>query len=89
MDEFYCLTFDNIHNAIKAEKQVLQEFSVRLIPVPRKISATCGLALRFDKSDWPNAVALIKKSVEYDQAYLVLKDSVEQVVLMTQDIDQK
>ena len=36
---------------LKAEKILLREgFTIKLIPVPRRLSSDCGIALRFDKS---------------------------------------
>jgi hypothetical protein len=42
-------TFVSTHHALKAEK-VLQEAAVKsvIIPVPRRISSLCGLAIKMD-----------------------------------------
>ncbi len=48
MEEIIVLTFASTHRALQAEK-VFQsrEIPCVTIPVPRQISAGCGLALRF------------------------------------------
>ena len=41
--------FDTTQAAIKAEKVLIQAgIKIKLIPVPRQISANCGISIRFD-----------------------------------------
>jgi len=41
--------FDTTQAAIKAEKELIQTgIKIKLIPVPRHISANCGISIRFD-----------------------------------------
>ncbi|QTX31458.1 DUF3343 domain-containing protein [Aminithiophilus ramosus] len=44
-----CLaTFDTTHMALRFEKICRQaDLSVRIVPVPRELSASCGLACRY------------------------------------------
>ena len=45
-------TFETTHMAILFEKTCKKAgLSVRIVPVPREISASCGLACRFDPDD--------------------------------------
>lgn len=41
-------TFDNTHNALRFEK-ILKENEIKLVvmPVPREVSASCGLSVKF------------------------------------------
>lgn len=48
----YLLTFESTHQAIHYEKLLKDQFAVELIPTPREISASCGLALQFQKEDF-------------------------------------
>ncbi len=45
MDEYYLLTFESTHAAISTEKQ-LKPAEVTIMPVPRFISASCGISVR-------------------------------------------
>lgn len=49
MSEYGIVLFDTTQAAIKAEKVLNRaEIKTKLIPVPRHISANCGISLRFD-----------------------------------------
>ncbi|MFU0824790.1 DUF3343 domain-containing protein [Clostridium sp.] len=49
---FALVAFSSTHSAIKAEKELTRhELDVKIIPVPREITAGCGLSIRFDLSD--------------------------------------
>ncbi|KYH29317.1 MULTISPECIES: DUF3343 domain-containing protein [Clostridium] len=49
---FALVAFSSTHSAIKAEKELMRhELNVRIIPVPREITAGCGLSIRFDLND--------------------------------------
>ena len=45
MDEYYLLTFESTHTAISTEK-MLKPAEVTIMPVPRFISASCGISVR-------------------------------------------
>lgn len=48
---YYVLTFENVSQAIKFEKLCKEKgFEGALIPVPRRISSSCGLAAKFNPS---------------------------------------
>ena len=46
MNEYYLLTFESTHAAISTEK-LLKPAGVTIMPVPRFISASCGISVRF------------------------------------------
>ena len=52
MDEYYLLTFESTHAAISTEK-LLKPAEVTIMPVPRFISASCGISVRIrpDRKD--------------------------------------
>ena len=61
--------FHSLHRVMKAEKILQgQQISFLLIPVPRQLSADCGMALRFSFA--------IRQTVEdiLDQAGLVISE---------------
>ena len=47
MNEYYLLTFESTHAAISTEK-LLKPAEVRIMPVPRFISASCGISVRIE-----------------------------------------
>lgn len=57
MDEYYLLTFESTHAAISTEK-LLKPAEVAIMPVPRFISASCGISVRIrpDKRDASEAI---------------------------------
>ncbi|MBE6083454.1 MULTISPECIES: DUF3343 domain-containing protein [Tissierellales] len=48
MDDFYCvITFHNIQEALSFESEMKKEhISIKLMPVPRQVSSSCGTAAR-------------------------------------------
>lgn len=57
------ITFPSTHYALKAEK-VLEEagFTTELIPVPRELSSSCGLALPILEEEEDRAVEILRKN---------------------------
>ena len=62
MDKFKLLAFNSTHQAILTEK-VLKEngHEMRLIPIPRNISASCGLAAKVRESDLEAVMKLVAR----------------------------
>lgn len=65
-------TFDNTHHALRFEK-ALKENNIKLtiMPVPREVSASCGLAVKFNIEEFQkikdlasNKEILVKKYYE-------------------------
>lgn len=50
MEEFYCVySFENVNQAFSFEKLLKEEgLQVKLMPMPRQISTSCGTAARVD-----------------------------------------
>ena len=44
IENFYLYTFSNTHGAIATEK-ILKEAGATILPVPRVISASCGISV--------------------------------------------
>lgn len=49
MTEYYCvMTFHSTHHSLIFEKELKKRgFEVRLMPVPRQVSSSCGTAAEF------------------------------------------
>ena len=61
MNDYYLMTFESTHAAISTEK-LLKPAEVRVMPVPRFISASCGIALRIRPDKRDEAESLFKES---------------------------
>lgn len=71
MNEYYLLTFESTHAAISTEK-LLKPAEVTIMPVPRFISASCGISVRIRPDMKEKAEALFtegSKLTPDDYAY--------------------
>lgn len=70
---YILFTFHSTHFAIYAEKVLINGgIDVKIIPVPRSISSSCGLAARIAKTDYKKAQEIIKQEeIETDQSYVM------------------
>lgn len=56
-------TFDTTHNALRFEKSLKEnEIKLTVMPVPREISASCGLAVKFLLEDYHKIKTLAKNN---------------------------
>ena len=57
MDEYYLITFESTHAAIQTEK-LLKPAEVTIMPVPRFISASCGISVRIrpDRREYAESI---------------------------------
>ncbi len=76
---FHVITFKSVSYAIRAEKKIIDIIDIEkayLIPTPREITATCGMALRIDGSSSKNLIKLFK-SIEDPEGLYELGPKVE------------
>ncbi len=73
LDEYALITFDNISQALKAQKVLMEAGAdFLLIPVPREISASCGLALKARQEEISlQRNLLLQKKVAIKETYRV------------------
>lgn len=45
--EFYLISFASASHCIESEKKARGRYKVHVVPTPREITASCGMALRF------------------------------------------
>ena len=76
MDEYYLLSFDSTHQAIKSETLLKgTDYTFRLIPTPGEITAGCGLTLKTEQ-DVHDIVAFLKeRSITWHGLYQVTSES--------------
>lgn len=48
---FMFISFDSTHKAIHFERLLMSHFAIELIPTPREVTASCGLALKYEPDD--------------------------------------
>jgi hypothetical protein len=59
LESFHVATFHSVSQALRFEKLLQQEkIAVKMIPVPRILSSSCGIAARFGESDLPAVTSL-------------------------------
>lgn len=65
------ITFKSVSYAMKFETAMKNyEIKIKIIPVPRSISSSCGLCGRFNLDELDELKALmIKDNLEYDNIY--------------------
>ena len=83
MDEYYLLTFESTHAAISTEK-LLKPAEVTIMPVPRFISASCGISIRINPEKKEEAEAIFKESStlsaeEYAYYHVCKKEGSEEI----------
>ena len=75
MEELFNLVvFNSTHSAIMAEKKLIScELKVKIIPIPREISAGCGLSLKVDRDDLELAKKILTENNIEVQGYYYVK----------------
>lgn len=71
MEDYYVATFHSVSQALRFEKLLFsQGVTVRLIPVPRVLSSSCGIAARFGEDVYPQITQLVQTGhAELDGVY--------------------
>ena len=86
VEEFNVISFESTHMAIKSEKLLLDiGLNIRIIPVPREITASCGLALKINIDDFIEVKKLLEKNkIDFLGVYIVrkkgLKKEIEKII---------
>ncbi len=76
-DYFILFTFYSTHLALEFERTLQSKnIFVKLIPVPRKISSSCGLAGKIDETDISEVKEIcIENDIEFEEIYKVYNDN--------------
>ena len=69
MNEFGYITFKSVSSAMKFEAAIKNfNMKVKIIPVPRSISSSCGMCIRFPLSDMDEFIYIIEsEKLEYEK----------------------
>jgi hypothetical protein len=63
VDTFYLYTFESTHGAISTEK-ILKPVGCTVMPVPRNISTSCGIAVRVEPSKYEESKKVFLRETE-------------------------
>ncbi len=82
--DFCVITFYSTHLALQFEKLIKGSgLRVKLIPVPRKISSSCGIAGRISPKDLTVVRKICQeKGLAYDSVYRIFNDQTKQPELV-------
>ena len=62
MDDYYIAVFDSTHFALKFEKVIKAGgFKINIMPVPREITASCGISAKLEVDEIEKIMALAVK----------------------------
>lgn len=75
-ENYYVFTFYSTHLALEFEKKLKNnDLKIKLIPVPRQISSSCGLAGRVKKEDLGEIKNYCEENqFEYDNIYQIFSE---------------
>ncbi|MGK0467861.1 DUF3343 domain-containing protein [Clostridium sp.] len=61
MNKYYIVTFQNTHEAMKAEREsIKKQIKLIVIPTPTYITKSCGISLKIEEDEIQNIIDLIK-----------------------------
>ena len=77
MNDFYIISFNSTHHAIRTEKLLLEEgMNVLTLPTPREIAASCGLSIKFEHEDMEKIIEIMNNNdIERRGIFHILKNS--------------
>ncbi|MBU3182382.1 DUF3343 domain-containing protein [Clostridium psychrophilum] len=83
MDKFYLVTFQNTHEAIKAEREALKKnVRVIVVPTPTHITKSCGISLKTDEKNIKSIIKLIElQNINVKKIYLVDGESINPMTI--------
>lgn len=82
-EEFNLISFESTHMAIKSEKLLKEvDLDIRIIPVPREITSSCGLSLRINPKDYKRSREILDENkIEFSGCYIVKKTGLKKEIL--------
>jgi hypothetical protein len=73
MNDYYIAVFDSTHYALQFEKVIRGEsFTINIMPVPREITASCGISAKLESGEIGKIKALaVEKNLKVASYYYV------------------
>jgi len=88
MEDYKLLsTFKSTHSALRFEKIIKdQNIYTRMVPVPRQISTSCGIAGKIKKEDMVDIIDICQKyELDFDRIYKVYVDKEREPEILYQN----
>lgn len=63
--EYYLYTFESSHGAISTEK-ILKPLGCVMMPVPRALSASCGMSVKISPENFSESTKLFKEKTDLE-----------------------
>ena len=78
MNKYYIVTFQNTHEAMKAEREAIKSgIKLIVIPTPTYITKSCGISLKIEEENIQNIIKLIKsESIKVKEIFIRNGESV-------------
>lgn len=79
MNKYYIVTFQNTHEAMKAEREtVKKQIKVVVMPTPTYITKSCGISLKVDEENIKGIINLIKsEDIKSKEIFVMNGESVK------------
>lgn len=83
MNKYYIVTFQNTHEAMKAEREAIKnQVKVIVIPTPTYITKSCGISLKIDEDNIKSITELVKvEAIKVKEIFLRDGESVKTIVI--------
>ncbi|MBU3157446.1 DUF3343 domain-containing protein [Clostridium estertheticum] len=83
MSKHYIVTFQNTHEAMKAEREtVKKQIKVVVIPTPTYITKSCGISLKVYEEDIQGIINLIKaENIKVKEIFMNNGESIENITI--------
>lgn len=81
MNKYYIVTFQNTHEAMKAERETVKnQIKVVVIPTPTYITKSCGISLKIEEENIQSIIKLVKSdNIKVKEIFLRDGESVKSI----------
>ena len=83
MNKYYIVTFQNTHEAMKAERETINnKIKVVVIPTPTYITKSCGISLKIEEENIQSIIKLINsESIKVKEIFVRDGESVKTMTM--------
>ncbi|MEK6266930.1 MAG: DUF3343 domain-containing protein [Clostridium sp.] len=83
MNKYYIVTFQNTHEAMKAEREsIKKQIKLVVIPTPTYITKSCGISLKIEEDEIQNIIELIKlKTIKVKEIFIRSGETVKVMII--------
>lgn len=80
--EYYIITFNNTHGAIKAEK-IIENTKIKfeIMPTPTEITKSCGICIRVSENEIESILELVDKGeIQRNEIFRISNGSYRKII---------